>query len=89
MARFAPIPLSTVRSARRIMREGHGGRPRRTPWRGIGAAPQREQGHPSGRIREEKGPKRFKIRAMRCPPADPLFASRRWPRGYEIFIGSY
>ena len=36
------IPLSTVRAARRLMREGHGGRPRLTPWRGTDAAPHRE-----------------------------------------------
>jgi hypothetical protein len=50
------------------------------PRRGTDAAPHREPGHPSGRTREEKAPKRFKIRAIRVPPADPLFASRPWPR---------
>src|SRR5215470_13619877 len=40
------IPLSAVRSARRIMREGHGGCPRLTPRRCTDAAPHREQGHP-------------------------------------------
>jgi len=71
------------------MREGHGGRPRLTPWRCIDAAPHCEQGHPSGRTREEKGPNRFKIRVIRCPPADLICASRPWPRCYEILIGSY
>jgi hypothetical protein len=53
------------------------------------AAPHGEQGHPSGRTREEKGPNRFKIRAIRYPPVDLIFASRPWPRCYEILIGSY
>src|SRR5262245_54898579 len=83
------IPLSTVRSARRIMREGHGGRPRLTPWRCTDAAAHCEQGHPNGRTREEKGPNAFKIRVIGYPPADLLFASRPWPRCYEILIGSY
>jgi hypothetical protein len=74
------IPLSIVRSARRRMREGYGGRPRLPPRRGTDAAPLCEQGHPSGRPWEEKGPKRFNIRAIRYPPADSLFASRPWPR---------
>jgi len=48
------IPLFVVRSARRIMREGHGGCPRLPPRRCTDAAPHREQGHPGGRTREEK-----------------------------------
>jgi len=82
-------PLSAVRSARRLMREGHGGCPRLTPTSCTDAAPHCEQGHPGGRTREEKRLNRFKIRAMRCPYADPLFASRPWPRCYGIRVGSY
>src|SRR6516225_539285 len=65
-------PLFAVRLARRIMREGHGGCPRLTPMNCTDAAPHREQGHPRGRTRKGKRLHRFKIRAMRCPPADPL-----------------
>src|SRR5262245_40506182 len=83
------LPLSTGRSARRSMREGHGGGPRLPPRRGTDAAPHRAQGHPRGRTREEKGPKRFKIRAIRYPPADPLLASRPWPCCSEILIRNY
>src|SRR5215467_8110520 len=80
------IPLSAVRSARHIMQKEHNGYPRLTPRRCTDAAPHREQGHPGGYIREEKRRNRFNIRAMRGPPADPLFASRPWPRCSGILV---
>jgi len=82
------IPLSTVRLARRIMGEEHGGRPRWPPRRGTDAALFCEQGHPRGRTREEKGLKRFKSHAIRYTPAAPLFTSRPWPHGQEMLSGS-
>src|SRR5215471_9711322 len=51
-------------------------------------APHREQGHPGGRIREEKRPKRFTFLVMRGPPADALFASWSWPRHHWMLVGS-
>jgi hypothetical protein len=60
------------------MRECYGRRPRLTPRRCTAQAPHREQGHPGGRTRGEKRPKRFTFLVMRCPPASPLFASWPW-----------
>jgi hypothetical protein len=72
---MSTTPLSVVRSARRIMRQGHVARPWLTPMRCTDSAPYRDQGHLGGHTREEKRHNRFKIRAMQCPPADPIFAS--------------
>jgi hypothetical protein len=73
------IPLATVRLARRIMREGHGRRPRLTPWRCTDTAPHCEQGHPRGRTREEKGPNR---------PAHKISAKMN-ERGRVILSGAW
>ena len=73
------IPLATVRLARRIMREGHGGRPRLTPWRCTDTAPHCEQGHPRGRTRKEKGPNR---------PAHKISAKMN-ERGRVILSGAW
>ena len=49
--------------------------PRLLPRRGAAQALHRDEGHLGSRTWEEKGSNRFKIRAMRCLPANPIFAS--------------
>src|SRR5262249_41952111 len=71
-----------------LMREHHGSRPRLTPRRCTAQAPRREQGHPGGRTREEKRPRRSPCLMMRCLPASPLFASWPWPRHHWMLVGS-
>src|SRR5262245_23365093 len=66
-----------MRSARRIMQEGHGRRPRLTPWRCTDTAPPCEQGHPSGCTREEKGPKSYGKNIRTCLSNDTYLLKAR------------
>src|SRR5215468_6472172 len=57
-----------------------------------GVAPLRhhtaDQGHPGGRVREEKRPNRFTCLVMRGPPTSPLFTSWPRPRHNCMLVGS-
>jgi hypothetical protein len=77
-------PLSAARSARRIMREGHGGCPRLPPRSCTDAAPHREQEHPvavHGRRNDSIASK-----SVRCDVRPPILFS---PPGHGLVAMGY